>query len=273
MKVTVLLENRKLSENLCAAHGLSLFVETGGKKLLFDFGPGAMLRENAEKLGADLRDAELCVLSHGHYDHGGGIEEFFKINSTAKIYAGRGVFGGFYAVDETSARYIGLDPALENSGRFVYSDGNRRPAENLLLFSDVSGSELLPKGGAALQEKLGNEFFPDKFLHEQYMLAFEGDRIFLFSGCAHRGIVNIMERAAEICGRAPDYAFSGFHLAAPGSAQESGELIEAIGRRLLEFGTVFYTGHCTGLKPYEILKGVMGEKLNYMPTGAVIDIE
>ena len=81
MKIVTLLENTAGDAGLCAAHGLSLYIETPKHKILFDMGPDARFLDNAKKLGVDLSAVDIAVLSHGHYDHGGGLRAFCEINS------------------------------------------------------------------------------------------------------------------------------------------------------------------------------------------------
>ena len=85
MKITCLVENTCGREGLGCEHGLSFFVETEGKKLLFDMGAGPLFHENAEKLDIDLCQADMAFLSHGHADHGGGLEEFLRVNTHAPV--------------------------------------------------------------------------------------------------------------------------------------------------------------------------------------------
>ena len=113
MKITTLLENGACGAELGSAHGLSLYIETPKHKILFDMGPDEQFLSNAEKLGVDLKAVDLAILSHGHYDHGGGLEAFCKLNDTAKIYLRQGAFGDYVALEEDGdLRDIGLDPAL-----------------------------------------------------------------------------------------------------------------------------------------------------------------
>ena len=92
MKIITLLENGACDAALGSAHGLSLYIETPKHRILFDMGPDEQFLSNAEKLGVDLREVDLAILSHGHYDHGGGLEAFCKRNPTAKIYLRKGAF-------------------------------------------------------------------------------------------------------------------------------------------------------------------------------------
>ena len=96
VRVTALLENTAGRAGLCAAHGLSLYIETPRHKILFDMGPGDEFLSNAEKLGVDLTAVDLAVLSHGHDDHGGGLAAFCRVNDHAPIYLHRSAFGPYY---------------------------------------------------------------------------------------------------------------------------------------------------------------------------------
>ncbi|MDY0303692.1 MAG: MBL fold metallo-hydrolase, partial [Sphaerochaeta sp.] len=73
MRVTVLVENTSCKSSIGAQHGLSLFIETEDKRILFDMGADDLFLKNAEALGIDLKTVDLAILSHGHWDHGGGI--------------------------------------------------------------------------------------------------------------------------------------------------------------------------------------------------------
>ena len=92
MKIWTLVENTSINENIKNEHGLSFYIETKNHKILFDFGQSDIFVENAEQMGIDLSCVDIAILSHGHYDHGGGIKKFLQINSNAKIYANKNVF-------------------------------------------------------------------------------------------------------------------------------------------------------------------------------------
>ena len=86
MRIINLIENTEGSMGCAYAHGLSFYVETKKHKLLMDLGPSEETLKNAEKLGIDLTQVDTVILSHGHYDHSGGIMAFTKINPDAVIY-------------------------------------------------------------------------------------------------------------------------------------------------------------------------------------------
>ena len=84
MKITALVENTSVP-GLPVEHGLSLYIETTRHTILFDSGQGTLFAENAERLGKDLAKVDLMVLSHGHYDHGGGLKTFLELNDHAPL--------------------------------------------------------------------------------------------------------------------------------------------------------------------------------------------
>ena len=117
MKITALTENITFLENINTEHGLSLFIETDKHKILFDTGQTSLFAENAEKLGIDLATADLCFISHGHYDHTGGLRKFLEINSTAPIYINKFAFEPHFNGTE---RYIGRDTNLKDNCRLKF---------------------------------------------------------------------------------------------------------------------------------------------------------
>lgn len=258
MKLTVLLENTACSEEFARAHGLSILLETGSEKILLDMGPGAQFAENAQKLGIDLAQVDYAVLSHGHYDHGGGMDVFFRRNKTAPVYVAP---GAFLHHTSTAGEEIGLAASLYRHSQTVTTAELYRISPNAHLFSAVHGTEFCSSINASLLE----DGSPDSFSHEQNLMLEENGKLFLFGGCAHCGVVNILNRAVELFGRAPDYMISGFHLAVKSAVSD--EFVRSLGTRLLEYPTQFYTCHCTGEHPYAVLKEVMGDRVQALSTG------
>lgn len=264
MKLTVLTENTTCRTDLKAVHGLSLLLET--ENILLDTGPGDEFAENAKCMGVDLDKVELCVISHGHDDHGGGIGRFLRENNHAPVYLAEGAFGRYFAGEKD----IGLDTALEGHPRIHTTKPVEVLSEQVTLFSQVPGNVLLPKANAGLLA--GGQ--PDTFFHEQNMLVWEGDKLYLFGGCAHRGIVNILERAKEIAGRYPDTVVSGLHLAAGGTGKcmADDDYLDKLSAKLLETGAKFYSCHCTGPVALQALKSRMGERLEAISTGMTLEL-
>ena len=260
MKITVLTENTTKNENLIAEHGLSLFIETEKHKILFDMGQTDAFALNAEKLGIDLKAADIAVLSHGHYDHGGGIRKFLEINKNAKVYLNENAFGNHY---NGSEKYIGLDKNLQGEKRLAFVEDELVIDDELSLHSCNS----LPRKYTTNPYGLGIEregvIQPDGFLHEQYLMINENGRRVLFSGCSHKGVLNIAGWFS------PDVFVGGFHLSKLSLNNGDKNVLGETAEILLKNNTKYYTAHCTGVEQYDYLKRIMGGRLEYISTGLV----
>jgi len=274
MIVKVLSENTTSSEKLQGEHGLSLYIETQTHKLLFDTGASGLFAENAQKLGVDLAKVDIAVISHGHYDHGGGLETFLNLNGAAKVYIHQRAFEQHYANRPGGMKaYIGLNEALYANERFVFCNDRCQIDDELELFSHVQATRLIPSGNTDLLVKEGDTFIRDDFAHEQNLVIRQSGKTMLIAGCAHNGIINIIDRFKAEKGCYPDYVVGGFHLYNHGSKRdEVPEVVHEIGRILLETHARYYTCHCTGIESYNRLKAVMGENISYISTGDQITL-
>jgi len=276
MKVVTLLENTACREDVAVGHGLSQYIETENHKILFDMGLGESFAANAEKLGVDLAAVDIAVLSHGHNDHSGGLRKFFSLNDHAKVYVHPAAFGSYWAVEaDGTGKYLGLEDGLraEFADRFVEASGVTVIDDALTLFDTVGSGFPAVDTSARLKEKTPEGYVPDRFAHEHNLMIREGEKTVVFGGCAHRGIVNIRDAVAAILGREPDALVSGFHLFNLTEGNEQGDaLIRKTGEELLHGGTVYYTGHCTGEHAYTLMKEIMGEKLQKISTGGVLEL-
>ena len=260
MRITVLIENTSCRADLRAEHGLSLFIETDGRRLLFDTGASPAFADNAAQLGIDLRSVDMAILSHGHYDHGGGIARFLELNSHAPVWVNPHAFEPHF---NATGKDIGLSPTLKGHPRICPV-----PAAAYAL---APGITLHPAGlipcpyptaGEGMSTIMGGTRLPDDFRHEQYLLIEKAGKRILISGCSHRGILNI---AAHFH---PDILIGGFHL-----AKASAERIGETGSHLLSLPTRLYTGHCTGEAATARLQKLLGDRLVPFSTGQVIQID
>lgn len=259
MKIWTLTENTTCRDDLIAEHGLSLYIETGNHKILFDTGKTGAFADNAEKMGIDLASVELCVLSHGHYDHGGGIARFLQINSHAPVYASRHAFSSCYS----GGTYIGLDPGLKESHRILPVSDQLELAPGITLFSCNALPRPHPFGafGQTILEK--GTHIPDPYDHEQYLLMEEAGKRICISGCSHKGALNILHWFH------PDVLVGGFHFM---KMDPHGQELAAAIRRLAVGNTAYYTGHCTGQAQFDAMNQILGSRLSYISTGSAIRV-
>lgn len=247
--ITVLVENSVHRAGLKGEHGWSCLVEKGGRRVLFDTGQTDLLLDNAQVLGCSLENLDAIVLSHGHYDHTGGLEAVCRLSPTAKVFAHPAALAPKFSVNpDATARYIGMSEA---SRRLL------EQAESRLKLT-IAPQEVVPglfvTGAIPRQtdfEDVGGPFFleasgqqPDPLLDDQAVFCETTSGLVVLLGCAHAGVVNTLTHIAHLTGGKPVHAvWGGMHL---GLASE---------RRLAE--TVTYLrkadlaclmpAHCTGV--------------------------
>ena len=258
MKITALLENTTHRDGLQTEHGLSLYIETDHHKILFDMGQTDLFAHNAELLGIDLSAVDIAILSHGHYDHGGGLAKFLECNDHAPIYIHKDAFLPHY---NGTAKYIGLDPTLIHHPRIRLVSGQFTIDETLTLFDCNDRNRTNSFGSGGLTERVGDRFIPDDFRHEQYLLINENEKRVLISGCSHKGIIDIAEWFT------PDVLIGGFHF----SKLPLDEQLTHAAKLLDAIPTHYYTCHCTGEVQYQWMKSNL-KHLDYLSCGDSVEL-
>lgn len=264
MKLYVLSENTAKNENFAAEHGLSIYIEAQGKKILFDTGAGELFLKNAIKLGVDLASVDFVVLSHGHSDHGGGLAYFMQVNKHAVIYAQKDAFLKHY---NDVNKDISVDEKLLQSGRIEFVEGELKVSDNISISEFSALQPKYPITTYGLQMEKNGLRQPDDFLHEQYLTIEENNRRIVFSGCSHRGILNIISWLE------PNVVVGGFHffkLDLDNSSKDRAYL-KAASAIMTTKNISYYTCHCTGQQQYAFLKQFM-QQLEYIAAGSVVEL-
>ena len=272
MIIKALAENTSVVSELGCEHGLSLYIETPKHRILFDTGVGELFAKNALLMDVDLRGVDIAFISHGHYDHGGGLKTFFQFNGTAPVHLCAKAFEKHFANFENGGiKFVGLNAELLENDRFIFVGRNFKIDDELETFSNVECLRLNPTGNADLLREDGEAVIRDDFAHEQNLIVRAEGKTVLISGCSHCGIVNILDRFHADYGAYPNTVVGGFHLYNPArDVYERPERVREIAEFLLQTGAKFYTCHCTGLESYKRLKESMGDAIDYLSGGMTL---
>ena len=271
MKITVLADNRKFDDTLESEHGLCIYLETENYKCLLDTGASDVFITNAEKLGIDLNEVDFVFISHGHADHIGGLPEFLTVNVKAKIVLSENAINQSFFSTRNGLHPINIDfdfsPYTE---RFVFVDSEMVIRDEIRVFSATENKYPLPKANAALFKQRGSGLLSDDFNHE-LVISFGTDNLFVYTGCAHRGLLNILSSILLSPTKKIGTVMGGFHLSDSNATQrfETEAEIENIGSELKKIypDTLFITGHCSGENAFKLLKTKLGEHIDLFYTG------
>jgi 7,8-dihydropterin-6-yl-methyl-4-(beta-D-ribofuranosyl)aminobenzene 5'-phosphate synthase len=260
MVITTLIENLVYQKGLIAEHGLSFHIELDGKSILFDTGQGEGFIHNAKKLNIDLTKTDLLIISHGHYDHIGGIHAFLKVNPNAKILLKKQALAPKYKNKEfIGTRDIGLLP----KNRIEFIDSFRKIGENLFIIPDIKELFPIDNHKKEFYNQIANDILPDTFDDELFLCFQKDSKLTILSSCSHNGITNIIETARDLFKLPVSAVLGGFH-----TKEASKEEIEHIISYLNE-NNIEHLGvcHCTGIDTYVTLKNGCKSEIKYLSTG------
>lgn len=281
MKVTALVENTLAPgmARLKTEHGLCLYIEHNNKRILFDTGATGAFADNAAQLGLDLLSIDFVVLSHHHFDHGGGLRKFLQLNQKATVHLRGPAVSDCYGKFLWFEKYIGIDQELLQMYRDRFSFVNEKTEifPGVYILTEVGRAYPTPRGNRSIFVKTNGNLELDNFSHELVLVIQETDGLGVFTGCAHQGVLNMVDAVTTAFPGVPIKAVvGGMHfMAIPPFNFMSGskEEVANIGKRLIEFPiNCVYTCHCTGSHAFPVLKEAMGEKLEYIGTGRCVSI-
>jgi len=261
MRWTVLSDNRSDGGALETEHGLSILLETSGHKLLLDTGRSDMFMRNAEALGIRLDDVDYVFISHGHYDHAGGLKAFMEFNKKAKVIVSPHAMNGNYFSLRGHLHSLAAEWPSFSEERLIAVEHTRDIDGWIHVIADIDHSHPMPDANRHLfVQGISGGMVPDDFCHE---IALYADGL-LFTGCAHNGLENIL----DACPWPVQSVVGGFHLI---DRHETTEELKSLAKRLKrDYPTTgFYTSHCTGDSAFETMREVMGEQIKRFYCGLI----
>ena len=275
LKVTILVENTVgYPIGLLAEWGLSMLLDFGDERILFDTGEQGNLVNNAQILGHDLRQVDRVILSHGHYDHTGGLLKFLQFRGRVPVYAHPDLFSAHYGrgLNGQGDKYLGVPFSMEQ----LESAGadfrwHRLPVElrpGLWLSGEIPRDTSFEQVDSGLVEIRGGQAVQDIILDDLSMFCVTDLGLVILLGCAHSGLVNIVEHAKRVTGeRRVRAILGGTHLgpAAPDQQIQTISYLKGLDLACLA------PNHCTGLSMLSKIAGEFPESFNWATVGTTLE--
>lgn len=274
LRLTILVENTASGRGLQAEHGLSLWIERGSRRVLFDAGQTDLLCRNADRLRIDLGTADALVLSHGHYDHTGGLSAALeKTRPGVQVFAHPAVMDARYAKNpDGTAREIGMPAssrtALEKRALLERVDSPRDIGHGLWVTGPVPRDTTFEDtGGPFYTDEACRQ--PDTLPDDQAAFADTPEGLAVILGCAHAGVINTLRYIQNIFPRRPVYAvWGGMHLGAA-SVERMNQTVAAL--RKMDVRKLFPI-HCTGFPAAARLWKEFPGRVAACPVGTTVEL-
>lgn len=278
-KITILVDNIILSSspaNLLAEHGFSALIETGKETFLYDTGSsGFTLLNNAHRLKKDLKKIDAIILSHNHSDHTGGLLTLLDyLRKDIKIYAHHDIFKKTFSSKTKKTTFIGIPfvkEMLESLGaNFVFLDSPTKIKEDIFLSYQIETSndfEITDQKLLKLEKDA--HLVPDTFEEDMSIYFKNSDLLSVLTGCAHKGVINIIEQGKRSTGcNKLDAIIGGSHLG-PASKEQQDKTIEAL--KTLNPERVAFV-HCTGLQMISRCASELKERFIFSGVGSSFEV-
>lgn len=273
VSVTILCENSVgRPGNLIGEHGFSCLVETDYFRLLFDTGQGLGLLHNADEIGVNLAELDGVALSHGHYDHAGGLAALLAVRAPLPVWAHPDIFLERYWRSDFELRPIGnpghLPDLIDQGAVFSFDRAFRELSPGVWLSGEIPRGNEFEKGDPHLVVATAEGFTIDPLLDDQALILDSGKGLVLVCGCAHAGLVNTMQHALKKTGRDRIHAVvGGTHL---GPADEP-QFVSTL-KSLRDLGVErIATSHCTGLQRSAQLQREFGGRFAFAAVGSKLE--
>ncbi len=266
LEITILVENSSSNPELATEHGLSYLIKYGKYKIMFDCGQGKNVLENAKKLKVDLTDLDAIVLSHGHYDHTGGLPYVFSVSPDARVYLHPDAFKSRFSKKEKEVNFIGMS---RRTKRYINGMDIYLTPKSTEIVPGMMVTGVVPRMSDF--ENVGGAFFlnqqctrVDKISDDQSLFIKTKKGLVVILGCCHSGVVNTINYIDRLSDYEKVHAIiGGMHLC---NADEDRikRTANIFSRRDID---IIAPLHCTGEAAIEMFKEKLPEKIKIYSAG------
>jgi 7,8-dihydropterin-6-yl-methyl-4-(beta-D-ribofuranosyl)aminobenzene 5'-phosphate synthase len=267
--VTILVENSTPSPALIGEYGFSALIEVDDYKMLFDTGSAQALYHNAAQLGIDLNKVDAIVISHGHFDHTGGLLSYLKQYGPRPVYAHSGIFVSRpLPLGGNNYKEIGCgfsQDELLNARVNLHLQDEFTPIIPRVYFSGtIPRNSNFEDTGGKFKMMFDGQMQDDPLVDDSALIIDHPDGLIIVSGCAHSGVVNIIEHARNKTGESRILAFIGGTHLITASQERVDNTISALDSFSI---SKIIVSHCTGFYAAARLYNALGERVIKGETG------
>lgn len=274
LKVHILTDDRVSKRGLLAEHGLSLWIEKDDKSILFDTGQSSVFCHNAKAMGISIETADYIVISHGHYDHSGGLQNFPYGDKAPMVYIHPDAFLRKFATNDkaSSFREIGIPWKISDQNwmkdKIVYMKQPLMIEDGIMIAGEIYGSNDFEKVSANFYTEKDGRIIQDTMLDEQMLIIEDDGEIAVFLGCSHTGVINSLKYAQKLFpDRRIKLLVAGMHL-----DNVTPIRLQTTIQHILEMNIqIVVPLHCTGFGAMCEIKRFLGERCLMHTAGDTIE--
>lgn len=269
MKISVLCDNQPSANHFACEHGLSLYIEVNGNRFLFDTGQGDCFLKNALAMGIDFAGIDYVVLSHGHYDHAGGLKRLMERFPHIRIVMHPLALKQRYSISSVMTKENGF-PYKEMLSQWNHQilkvDRQQELLPGVTVFPLPFAAPANPR---LVEHDSQGQLVPDTFFDELFIVLKEGDRQVLLSGCTHHGIVHVLDYCrAQLSISSFSLVLGGLHL----SGADDADILNQINLCRVFDVSCWALNHCTGERAFNLWQTAYPGQVVTAKSGEVISL-
>ena len=268
LELTLVVENNSEQRNLDSEHGLSFYLTYQRENYVFDTGQGQVLINNLKELDLAAKDLSGILLSHGHYDHAGGLKKLLDYKPMVPVYAHPNIFLDKYSKKSNGPVFRGFELSQDMISNFRAVTDLTEIKPGLWLTGEVPRKNNIEKLNPHYQVKVNDQFKIDPFKDDQSLIVETEKGLVVLLGCSHAGVINILKYIDNNFTQEVYAIIGGMHLI---NAEQ--ERIEWTINSLKEIGfELLISLHCTGKEAVQKMKDTFGHRVEIKSVGDKIKI-